>query len=98
MNEIEKSGQRPQTYITHDDKEYTMEIELPGVDKGDIDLAATENAICVRAEGAHKLFRSCLSLAHHVNTEKIEATFNNGLLTVKAPFQKQLKGRRIEIK
>lgn len=98
MSSEGESAMRPETYITHDDKKYTMEIELPGAKKEDINLSATENAICIEAKATHKLYRSCYSLAHHVNTEKMEAHFTNGLLTIKAPFQKRLEGKRIEIK
>lgn len=85
-------------------------IELPGVDKKDIELNITENMLSVKAEKKHESeeknknfyrcersyasFQRAFSLPARVIAEKADAEMKNGILTVKIPK----KAPRIEEK
>ncbi|MCX9010457.1 MAG: Hsp20/alpha crystallin family protein [Candidatus Methanoperedens sp.] len=77
----------PEVCVDHDKENYQIEIELPGVKKEDIDLEVGEDALCVRAPKEDIVYSACYSLAHSVDTGKVSARFNDGLLTIKAAFK-----------
>ena len=39
----------------------------------------------------------CYVLAHPVDTEKVKAKFENGLLNIEIPLKKLLKGKKVAI-
>ena len=93
----EKIPVSPAAFIYHTDDEYIMEIELPGVDKKDIDVKITENSFCIKAPRRNMEYTGCWVLAHEFNANKSNASFENGLLTVRVPIVETKEGRRIPI-
>ena len=49
MDEKERIGVVPDASLYHDKDIYTIEVELPGVHKKDIELEASENGFCLVA-------------------------------------------------
>jgi HSP20 family protein len=110
------SGKHPPTDIDESDEDYTVSIELPGMDAGDVDLAVTDDMLTVRGEkksereeeekGYHLTERSYGSferrfrLPEAVDADKIEATFDKGVLKILLPKrpQAQQKARKISVK
>ena len=45
---VQKVAVSPAVCIDHDAKKFTIDVELPGVDKKDIELQMGEQAFCVR--------------------------------------------------
>jgi len=82
-----------------DDKgeNYLLEIELPGVDKKNIDLGMHEDFVSVRAERKGAMLVGHLHFPLRVNPKKAEAAFKQGLLTVKVPV-KEKRGPHVSIK
>ena len=87
----------PIMYMDHDDKNYYIQVELPGVKKEDAELEVSDQSFCVRGERADVEFLGCFGLTHTVNAGSAEAKFDNGLLSIKIPIKKILKGRKITI-
>ena len=100
------------------DKEFVAEIDLPGVDKKNIHLDVTDNAINVSCEqkheseitdekkGIYRMERSSsgfyrqIPLPQNVDTNNVDAKYENGVLKISVP-KKQLEDKskkRIEIK
>lgn len=91
----------PLTDFWETDKEFRAEIDLPGVDKSDIRLNVTKNALEVRAEkrkeqrqqkkGVYRAERSYkgyyrkIALPENADTEKPGAKFENGVLKITLP-------------
>ena len=83
--------------IYHDREKYTMEVELAGVAKKDIDFEMSETSFCLKAPRNDIEYFGCWVLAHAVDPNKAKAAFKNGLLTVTAPLVKPLKGVKVLI-
>jgi len=78
---------------------YIVEVDLPGVNKENIDLSMHEDIVHVLAEREDLAFHGHLHFPIKVDPKKAKATFNNGLLKVKVPV-KEKRGPpiRIEVK
>jgi HSP20 family protein len=87
----------PIMYMDHDDKNYYIQVELPGVKKEDAELEVSDQSFCVRGERADVELLGCYILTHAVTAEKAKAKFDNGLLSIVIPIKKILKGKKIAI-
>lgn len=87
----------PEVCVDHDEKNYHIEIELPGVKKEDIDLEMGEASFCIKAPKGDLAYSACYTLAHTIDTSNVKANFDNGLLTIIAPFQHPISGVKISI-
>lgn len=91
---------------------YVLSADLPGVDPGSVDvdvdgqlltiraqrtLAADENAQWIARERTEGTFLRQLSLGQGLDTEKITASYTNGVLSVTIPISEKAKPRKIEI-
>lgn len=68
---------------------YLVEIELPGVEKKNIDLKMHEDLISVRAERTDVALMGHLHFPLRVNPRKAKATFKQGLLLVQVPVKEK---------
>jgi HSP20 family protein len=87
-------------------------FDLPGIDPGSIDLIVDRNVLTVKAErswqpaeGQEVLtaerpqgrFTRQLFLAETLDTDHIEASYDQGVLTLRIPVSEKAKARRVEI-
>jgi HSP20 family protein len=92
--------------------EFFVHLDLPGVDSDSIELTAEENVLTISAErrfdseeGDQLLVRERptgqftrqLLLGTNLDSEGIDATYEDGVLTLKIPVAEAAKPRRIEI-
>ena len=82
----------------HDDKEFTIEVQLPGVKKEDVHVDVTSDGFCVEAPREDFEYSSCYTLAHEIDPKKAKARFAGGLLTLNLPFKARPRGKRIPVK
>ena len=91
-----------------------IKAELPGLDKDDIDITVEGNTLIISgqkkeqaeekgrdyycAERRYGSFRRELPLPSGVDTDKIEASYRDGVLNLTLPKTERAKGKRIEIK
>ena len=81
------------------DDEYYIDIELPGVDPADIDVTAGDDSLTVRAErkptGGNgqrnpeqkaEPFTREVALDERLDTDRLEARYDNGVLTLRIPL------------
>lgn len=87
----------PDVSVDHDEEKYHIEIELPGVKKEDINLEMGDASFCIKATKGELGYNACYTLAHYIDTGHTKANFENGLLTILAPFQHPLRGTKINI-
>ena len=94
------------------DDHFVVHFDLPGVDAESIDLTVEKNVLTVSAErrwqpgdGAEVVaterpqgsFSRQLFLGDGLDPERIDAQYDNGVLTVTIPVAEQAKPRKIEI-
>jgi HSP20 family molecular chaperone IbpA len=87
----------PGACFNHDLENYYIEVELPGVDKGHIELTVSEQGICVAGSREDAELLGCWYLGHKVNEDKARAKYGNGMLYVTIPLQQPPKGKKIKI-
>ena len=108
------AGVFPSLNITESENNLCVKAELPGVDPKEIDISATADSITLRGErkvppvseevNYHQrerefgTFRRVINLPIKINTDKINAAYKNGILTVILPKAEEVKPKQITIK
>ena len=89
----------PEVSVTHDKKNAGLDVtvELPGVNKEDIDLTVTSGGFCIAASREDERYEGCFQFGHEVNSDKAKAKFANGSLFFNVPFRQPLCGKKIDI-
>ncbi len=104
----------PHMDVSETDKELRVKAELPGVAEKDIEVSLNEDVLTIRAEkrqerkqekeGVHfsersfGTFQRALRLPFHVQSDQVQAKFENGVLEITLPkMQAQARSRRIEV-
>jgi HSP20 family protein len=98
MSEEKRPVIIPVAAFCHDEKEYAMDFELPGVDKAHIELSISGQSVCVAGSRDDVEFAGCWTLAHEVDETKAEAKYENGLLRVRIPLKTPVEGTIVKIK
>jgi HSP20 family protein len=92
--------------------QFVVRFDLPGVDPGSIDLTVEKNVLTVRAERSWQpdqdqevivqerpqgVFTRQLFLGEALDAEHVEATYNDGILTLTIPVAEQAKPRKVNV-
>ncbi|GBD98820.1 spore protein SP21 [bacterium BMS3Abin07] len=93
--------------------EFLVRAELPGIDKKDIDLSITEDTLTIKgelkkreevneedyllSEISYGRFARTITLPSEVESEKANATVNNGMLEIVLPKKKEAKPKEIKV-
>jgi HSP20 family protein len=94
--------------------DFVIKASLPGIKADDIEITYTENTLTIKGEvkedkdinesqyhmreRRHGTFSRSITLPSKVKTEDIEASYENGVLTVHMPKAEEVKPKRIAIK
>jgi len=108
------SSWTPAVDITEHDDEYLVKVELPGVNKDEVKLTLENNILTIRGEkkqeketkkeNYHRVERSygsfqrSFTLPAAVKSDKIDASYKDGILTVSLPKAEEAKPKQIEVK
>ena len=87
----------PLADVIEEDTVVRILIELPGVEKNQIDLSATELTLKVRAKTPVRNYKKEIPLPASVIPESSKATFNNGVLEVTLKKTKSEYTKKINI-
>jgi HSP20 family molecular chaperone IbpA len=75
-----------------------IQIDLPGVNKGDIDFRFLEDGFFVIAKSEDVTFKGAFALPGPVDAEKAIGDYTNGMLTVNVPYKRSVTaGKRLTI-
>jgi HSP20 family protein len=101
------------TDVSEDQNTLRISMELPGVDPNDVRLSLENNILTIRGEKKQQneennervhrfertygMFERTFALPNTVDPEKIEAGFENGVLTVSIPKAERAKPREIRV-
>ena len=110
------TSSKPAVNISENEKNYVLEFAVPGIEKKDIKIDMNEDVLTVssetkneseenkngykRKEFSYTAFSRSFYVPEDVNTEKIEANYKDGILSVSLPKQEEVKNkitRKIEI-
>lgn len=112
--EISRGSWNPAIDIYETDESVTLNAELPGLTKNEVNISLEDNTLSLsgerkfekkvekenyhRIERAYGSFTRSFTLPSNVVTDKVEASFKNGVLTVVLPKSEDAKPRKIAIK
>ncbi|WP_202319091.1 archaeal heat shock protein Hsp20 [Archaeoglobus neptunius] len=89
---------KPLVDVIETDNEVQVIAEMPGVNKEDIELNATERSLEIRAEGENRKYYETVELPVEVEPDSAKARYNNGVLEVILRKKTPKKGgKRIKI-
>lgn len=94
-----------------DGEEFVVELDLPGIDPGSLDLDMERNVLTVRAqrpeldsgremiaaERTRGVFSRQIFLGEGLDTERIGADYTDGVLRLRIPVAARAKPRKIEV-
>ncbi|MEM6108429.1 HSP20 family small heat-shock protein [Mycobacterium sp. 050272] len=92
-------------------EEFVVEFDLPGIDAESLDIDIERNVVTVRAERPaldpnremlaterpRGVFSRQLVLGDNLDTEKIEASYTEGVLRLRIPVAERAKPRKISV-
>lgn len=104
---------QPPVNISESEKTFNIEVLAAGINKEDIKLQVVDNMLTIsyeknepaqeakgkvlRHEFAVRSFKRSFTLGESVDAEKINASYENGILTVALPKKEAVKPTQIEI-
>jgi HSP20 family protein len=105
----QRNTSMPAVNIREDEKNFTLELAVPGIDKKDLKIDINEDIITIssehkeekeelhddfkRREFSYSSFCRSFYLPENVNKEKIEANYKDGILTVELPKEEEEKAK-----
>jgi len=100
--------------LVENDQEYRLTAELPGLKPEDVDISISGNTLTIKGEFTEEqeeerknvhyrerrygTFHRSTTLPSTVDADKIEASFENGVLRLSLPKKEQAKPKQIPIK
>lgn len=112
--QLPTAGVFPLINITEDKDAYRIRAELPGIKADELEITVTGKSLAIagerkiaeetngakyhRRERESGSFRRMVSLPGPINSDKVEATCKNGVLTLVLPKSDEAKPRQITVK
>ncbi len=106
-------GFTPPVDIYEDEHNISIRVEVPGMNQKDIDVQVENNTLTIRGERTlekdqkeenfHRIerrygsFMRSFTLPNTVDTEKVSASYNNGVLDITLPKRAEAKPKQIKV-
>lgn len=100
--------------MTEDTDAYTVKASIPGVQPDDVDITLTDNVLTIKGETRHEeeteeqnyhlrerhfgAFTRSIRLPMPVDADNVDASYENGVLTLRLPKLETVKPKRIAVK
>ncbi len=99
------SAFRPAVDLFEDESNYFVRAEIPGFKKKELEVNLERDRLTLKGERKKKgegekstlSFHRSVTLPNTIESKKIEANYENGMLTVTIPKAESAKPRKIEI-
>jgi HSP20 family protein len=104
-----RSNSMPSVNIREDEKDYVLELAVPGIDKNNLKIDINEDVLTISSENKSETEENkdgykrkefsysslCRSfyIPENVNRDKIEASYKDGILSVELPKQDEEKSK-----
>lgn len=108
-SELERADWQPLADVYEDESEYTVAIDLPGIDRASLDISIDENRLTVkgtrpapdraqhRSETARGSFLRSFSVPAAVSQKDIKADYKDGVLALHLPKRPERQPQRVKI-
>jgi HSP20 family protein len=109
-DEVEGADWYPAADVYEHEGEYTVAIDLPGIDRSSLDISVDDGRLTVkgnragqdatvqRGECPRGKFLRTFSVPASVDQNDISASYKDGVLRVRLPKRAERKAQRVEIK
>jgi HSP20 family protein len=109
-DEVEGADWYPAADVYENDGEYTVAVDLPGIDRATLDISVDDNRLTIRGERPgqdttrHRgecpsgKFLRTFSVPAAIDQNNIRADYKDGVLQVHLPKRPEPKAQRVEIK
>jgi HSP20 family protein len=103
----------PRVNVLDRDDEIVVRAEVPGVEKDDLEVSVTESSVSIKGSKKHEekeekgdyyrceiatgTFARTITLPSAIDSEKVEASFKDGVLELKLPKVSKAKRRTIKL-
>ncbi|MDH5307285.1 MAG: Hsp20/alpha crystallin family protein [Myxococcales bacterium] len=104
----------PAVDVAEDDKQYSVTVEVPGINKNDVTLEIQDNVLTIRGEKrsereekkeqmryverSYGSFSRSFTLPSNAKADQVRAAFKDGVLTIEIPKTEEPKARTISIR
>jgi HSP20 family protein len=104
----------PAVDVYEDKEKVLLHVELPGVEPDDVEVAVEDSTLTIRGqrevasdldqdnyrrvERRYGAFVRAFTLPPIADAERVDASFDKGVLTIEVPKKEEARPRRIEIK
>ncbi len=109
--EMERADWIPATDVYESEEEYTLALDLPGIERDGLDVSLDEGRLTIRGERASApegvvarrterpagRFVRSFTLPESVERQSISADYKDGVLTLRLPKRKEQPARRVKI-
>lgn len=113
LTDLLGGGWTPVIDVLEDKDKLTVKVEVPGFKREDLDVSVHENSLIIsgerksdeerkdgefyRSERFYGRFHRSIPLHYAVETDKIQALYRDGILTVTLPKAEHAKAKQIEV-
>jgi HSP20 family protein len=109
-DEVETADWYPAADVYENDVEYTVAVDLPGIDRATLDISVDDDRLTIkgnrvaqdttrhRAECPSGKFLKTFSVPAAVDQSDISADYKDGVLQVHLPKRPERKSQRVKIK
>ncbi len=96
---VSEGVREPFTDVMEDERNIYITMELPGVEKEDINMELVDSSLIVTVDTGIRKYYKEIPLPDYADPENIEAKYNNGVLdiTIKKKEEKKAK-KKIKVK
>ncbi len=112
--DVTRNGWIPSLDVEENKDEFKVIVELPGVSKDDVNITFQDDTLTIegerkkedekkdvdyhRVERRYGKFSRSFKLPTHIDANKIDASFKDGLLTIQLPKAEEVKPKQINVK
>lgn len=110
-DELERADWYPAADVNENENQYTVAVDLPGIDRATLDISVEDQRLTIRGERAGQQdakqhrgecprgkFLRTFSVPASVDQKDIRADYKDGVLRVHLPRRAERKAQRVEIK
>lgn len=92
------AGMLPDVEVTEDEQAVRMTADIPGYKPENVKVSLENRVLTMSGEKANGTFRRSFTVSSTIDTDRIEASVEHGVLTVTLPKAEKAKPREIPVK
>ncbi len=92
-----ETGREPLTDVIEREDTVSITVELPGVEKEEIDLRTTPTTVAIKVDNPQRRYYKEVDLPVAVDPDSIKATFKNGVLDIMLRKGERDTGKKVRI-